>query len=135
MWKADKIIITKYYLIGEFESWKDPVFCSNAVAERESLLKYVSKEIRTSEFWLRVIQKDVEQMIFVPKELQTTELCLAAVEQDSYTLKYVREDLKTPELCLVSILLHFPSEHISSNFMHHSIIKIITFEPGLWNSL
>jgi hypothetical protein len=71
--------------------------------EIKQLINAVPDAVKTSEFWLTVIQWKPELLRCVPEEQKTYTLSFTAVQKNGDALKYVPEDQRTSDLCGVAV--------------------------------
>ena len=96
-WKADKLIILRVYPIADWDKWRDPAFCLEAVRQDGCALRYVKEQ--THEICLEAVRRNGRVLRYVKE--QTHEICLGAVRQDGLALQYVKE--QTHEICLEAV--------------------------------
>jgi len=75
-----------------------------AVQQKEDVLQYVLKGLRTTEICLPAVQQNAHAQKYVPEGLHTKAICDAAVQQDVHALRNVPVGLaEAAEICLAAV--------------------------------
>jgi hypothetical protein len=78
--------------------------CKIAVSQNWLALRFVPKELRTSELCEIAVSQDWQALQYVPEELpEYAKLCKIAVNQDGMALRFVPPELRKPELWKITV--------------------------------
>lgn len=109
--------------------------CKIAYKNSMLTLKYVPKTIKTSEFYMYMINIYGHAISCIPNKRKTPELCLAAVKETYVALKNIPENLITKEMIEIAIkdgilnydeddlINHIPVKYLTIQFKHTKIIN------------
>jgi hypothetical protein len=115
-------------------------------------IKFIPKKIKTSDFYMRMVENSGYTLEWIANKRKTPELCLAAVKQIYYALEYVPENFKTKKMIAIAVEnglvehtneLHryVPQRYITTKFNHKIIVNetddcpICVCNGGVWCKL
>jgi hypothetical protein len=81
------------YLNAPINLRKDNSFIFSAVTENVEVVKYISSDILTPQFCMRLIKLNPKSLMYIPKYKRTAELCSTAVSMDINLLDHVPHEI------------------------------------------